>query len=282
MTRIIVILLSLAFLGVAAFRITGLRRAEQAGGSNAAQEERIRKFWDSYRQASSRRSAGEQEAAIALYQAALNVKPDHEDSLYYLSNCQLELGRYQEAIATSQRLITVNPLGSSRGYMQLALIYASLEPGAPQDFRKAEGYFKQALQVDPDSGALLGLGEVALLQGKWQEAWETLQRDNADNAMSMATPYLLGYLCWRKGEREEAGRWFRLAVQRGELKKPAVKWTEEGDLKADPELRWRALARQSVLGKYWLPLRRYLKFSELSWADVQHEYQLLHKALQGK
>jgi tetratricopeptide (TPR) repeat protein len=277
--RIIVILLALAFMSVALVKVTRMRQERLARQTEAASSERIRQFWDVYKQAGQRRAAGEFEAAVALYQSALNLKPDHEDSLYYSGNCYFELGRYQEAIAANERLIAVNPLGSSRGYMQLGLIYACLEPGAPFDLEKAGHFFEQALEVDPDSGALLGIGEVALLAGQWQKAWESFKSDNADNAMSMASPYLLGYLCWRKGEREEAWRWFRLSISRGELKKPAIKWTEEGDVKADPELRWQALARQSVLGKYWLRLRRYLKQADLSPAEMEGEYQLLRNAI---
>lgn len=277
--RIIVILLALAFLGVALVKVTRMRQEQRARQTEAASGDHIREFWNVYKQASQRRAAGEFEAAIAFYQNALKLKPDHEDSLYYSGNCYIELGRYQEAIEVNERLIAVNHLGSSRGYMQLGLIYACLEPGAPFDLEKAGQFFEQALKVDPDSGALLGIGEVALLSGQWQKAWDSLKSDNADNSMSMASPYLLGYLCWRKGEREEAMRWFRLSVSRGELKKPSVKWTEEGDVKASPELRWQALARQSALGKYWLRLRGYLKKPDFGPAEMESEYQLLRNAI---
>ena len=63
------------------------------------------------------------------------------------------------------------------------------------------------------------------------------------------------------------------------LKKPAVKWTEEGDVKADPALRWRALARQSVLGDHWLRVREYAKGAGPAQADMAREYRLLDAAL---
>jgi tetratricopeptide (TPR) repeat protein len=163
--------------------------------------------------------------------------------------------------------------------MQLGLIHASLEPGAPVNLAKAAEYFEQTLAVDPDSGALLGRGEVALLLGKWEQAWQLLKEANADNAMSVAAPFLLGYLCHRKGQSQEAWQWFRLAVQRGELKKLPVKWTEEGDVKADPELRWKALAKQSVFGQLWLPVRKYLKAQAFSAADMKREYRRVDEAL---
>lgn len=281
-SRIVGLLLAVAFLVLAVLKAVRDRQGQQLAHGEAVQQESTRQFWDVYKQATQKRSAGEPEAAASLYDKALALRPNHEDSLYYQGNCYFELARYQEAIKANQQLIASNPQGSSRGYMQLGLIYSCLEPGAPFDLEKASQFFEQTLRVDPDSGALLGKGEVALLQSKWQEAWEALQSVNAENPMSMAAPYLLGYLCYRKGERQDAWRWFRSAVQRGELKKPAVKWTEEGDVKADPELRWRAVARQSVFGKYWLPLRKFLNASDFSRADMDHEYRRLKGVLQAK
>ncbi len=280
--RILGVFLVLVFLGLATFKAFIGRQERPVSHNDDAKKENLRQFWDVYKQASQKRSAGEFEAAVSLYRKALTLKPNHEDSLYYMGNCFFELGRYQDAIRANQQLIKINPQGSSRGYMQLGLIHACLEPGAPFDLEKAGNFFQQTLQVDPDSGALLGIGEVALLQGKWQKASDTLQSANDDNPMSMAAPYMLGYLRYRKGERQEAWRWFRLAVQRGELKKPSLKWTEEGDVKADPELRWRALARQSVFGKYWLPLRRYLNDPQLSLSNMEQEYQRLNGLLNTK
>jgi len=279
LSRIAAVVLVLAFLTIAGFKVMRARHEEDASRDQSLQQESTRQFWATYRQASQKRSAGDLEAAVALYQEALSLRPNHEDSLYYQGNCYFELGRYTEAIKADQRLIAVNPQGSSRGYMQLGLIHACLEPGAPLNLEQASQLFERTLRVDPDSGAMLGIGEVALLRGDWQRSWEALQSANADNPMSMAAPYLLGYLCYRKAQHQEAWRWFRLAVQRGELQKPGLKWTEEGDVKADPELRWRALARQSVFGKYWLPLRKYLKASDFSAASMEQEYRSLNEEL---
>jgi tetratricopeptide (TPR) repeat protein len=278
LTRISAILIVLG-LGLAAFK--NLRSPQQVSQDTTAglQAERTRQFWETYRQASHNRAAGDLEVAAAGYQKALGLKPEHEDSLYYQGNCYFELGRYREAIAVYEQLISVNPEGSSRGYMQLGLVYSCLEKNAPLDLPKAAGYFQRSVQVDPDSGGLLALGEVAMLQGEWEKAREALRSAYADNAMSMAAPYLLGYLCYRTGQTPEAWQWFRQAIERGELKKGRLQWTEEGDVKADPELRWRALARQSVFGRHWLQLRKHLKAEHYTQADMKHEYEQLRQVL---
>lgn len=278
LTRALAILVVLG-LGLVAFKAISSRQQSSQESIAGPQVENTRRFWEAYKHASHSRAAGELVLAAASYQNALALKPGHEDSLYYQGNCYFELGRYREAIAAYEQLIAVNPQGSSRGYMQLGLVYSCLEKGAPLNLPKAAEYFQRSVQVDPDSGGLLALGEVAMLQGEWQEAWDALESANNDNPMSMAAPYLLGYLCYRKARHGEAWHWFSLGVRRGELKRPAMKWTEEGDIKADPELRWRALARQSVFGKYWLPLRRYLKSGSYTQVEMKHEYEQLRQVL---
>lgn len=277
--RLMLLLVVALFFGLAVFKALHRAQRTESIRAEAAETENVRRFWDTYRLASAKRTSGDLEAAVKLYKSALQLRPDHEDSLYYGGNCLFELRRYDEASSAYERLIAVNPSGSSRGYIQLALVHAWLDPAAPVDLDRAEQYFEQAMRVDPDSGAMLGLGEVAILRGRWDQASEALEKDNADNAMSMAAPYLLGYLSWRKGARDDAWRWFQLAVHRSEVQKPPVKWTQEGDLKADPELRWRALARQSITGQYWLHARTYLKDPALSPAKMQTEYEAMRDGL---
>jgi tetratricopeptide (TPR) repeat protein len=256
----------------------GEATATAPAGSSASD---ARQFWAAYHAASRHRSAGQLDQAVVAYAQALQLRPNHEDSLYYLGNCYLEQGAFDRAQEAYRRLIAVNPQGSSRGYMQLALTHASPAPGAPFDLAEARRLFQRALDVDPDSGALLGLGEVALLEGDWAAAAAALRRAGDDNQMSVAVPYLLGYLAFRRGDRAAAWKEFTTAVERVVLKKPAVKWTEEGDVKADPALRWRALARQSVLGDHWLRVREYAKGPGPAAADMAREYRALDAALRA-
>jgi tetratricopeptide (TPR) repeat protein len=268
----------LAFLGVAALRVERARRERSMPSAGAAAPVPVQQFWEIYNKAGQERTAGHLMAAIALYQSALSLKPGHEGSLYYLGNCYLDEGQYQQAISAYRRLIVVNPVGS-RGYFQLGLVYASLKAGAPFDPKKAEQYLRRALQVDPDTGALLGVGEVALLEGDWPQAQAALQGVNADNNTSVAAPYLLGYLSWRQHRQGQAWLWFLRAVQCCKVKKPPIPWSQEGEIKADPELRWQALARQSVFGSDWLRLRRYTRSPNLSQAVMQREYRRLSDTL---
>jgi len=253
--------------------------AEDIAPATVADSARRRAFWETYRLASESRAAGRLEEAVRLYTRALALQPDHEDSLYYLGNSQLERRAFPEALEAYRRLVALNPSGSSRGYMQIASIRASLEPAAPVDLDEAAALFQRALDVDPDSGALLGLAEVAVIQHRYVEAERMLARVDADNPMSIAAPYLRGYLASERRSPAEAWALFKTAVARGELKKGGVTWTEEGDVKGTPELRWRALARQSVFGPHWIRLRAYMAPPGPTRADMQREYDRLRHAL---
>lgn len=270
-----------ACVAVAAGGVALLRRAgaDASGDAATAVAPATQQFWTAYGAARAARAEGRLDDAIRLYSRALSIRPNHEDSLYYLGHCYLEQRRYADALASYHRLLDASPSGSSRAYMQIALVHASFDPAAPRDLAAAREYFDRAMAVDPDSGALLGQGEVAVLDGRWAAARDTLLRADLDNPMSIAAPYLLGYLAFREGRGEEAWARFQTAVRRGELKKLPVKWTEEGDVKADPALRWKALARQSVFGAHWMRLRAYLEPPGPAESDMRREYAALSRVL---
>ena len=244
--------------------------------------ERAHQFWAVYGRAGDARTAGRLDEAVTLYRQALSLRPEHEDSLYYLASCLRERREYAEAARLSKTLIDRDPGGSSRGYMQLAAIRASLDAGAPVNLAEAERLYERALAIDPDSGALLGLAEVAVLQHRLVDAGRLLASVEADNPIGVAAPYLSGFLAFERRDTKAAWGFFTTAVSRSELKKGAVKWTEEGDVKASPELRWRALGRQSIFGANWLRLHAYLAPPGPARDDMRNEYERLHREMAAR
>jgi len=256
------------------------RERQGTDGSEAASEGAdpgVRQFWRTYHAATEHRLAGRKEDAIRGYDAALRLRSDHEDSLYYRGNCAADLGRYEEAVRSYERLVGVETT-SARGFMQLGLIHASLDERAPIDLDRAEREFARAFAIGTDSGGLLAQGELALRKGDWPRAEHVLQQVHEGDAMGMAAPYLLGFLSWRAKNHGRAWTFFQSAVARAEAKKPPVKWTEEGDVKADPALRWQAVARQTITGQYWIRLRRYREHPATT-ADMDAEYDAFARAL---
>lgn len=281
MTRTLAVVVAATVVGVAAW--AAVRDGPGRSFSSSVTSARTlsaREFWDTYKTGGERRAAGDCEAAIRQYTRALVLRPGHEDSLYYMGSCHAERGERALALAAYQQLVDINPEGSSRAYMQMGILLASPGPDGRRALDAAERLFTRALEVDPDSGALLGLAEVAVLRRRWDEAARRLDAASADNAMSIAAPYLQAYLSFRRGDRAAAWERFQVAVSRGEMRKGPVAWSEEGDVKADPALRWRALARQSLFGEQWIHVRRYLEPPGPVPADMEREFRALNALIE--
>ncbi|HVR71123.1 MAG TPA: hypothetical protein VMT87_09800, partial [Vicinamibacteria bacterium] len=82
-----------------------------------------------------------------------------------------------------------------------------------RDHGKAAGLFRRALALNP--GALLLLGEIALLRGDEVAATERLEAVCRTNPRAAGGLFLLGYLRWRQGD--SAGARDRLRQARAAL-----------------------------------------------------------------
>lgn len=183
--------------------------------------ERIREFWEVYREATASRVAGDPSRAAVSYQRALVLNPQHEDALYYLGNMYLELGRFEEAAAAWERLVRVNP-NSSRAHARLGDLYFCPEPGAPVDLARAELEYRRALEINQEeTGPLLRLGEIQLVRGRLGEALRLLDAVIGANAGSVEAHALKGYVAWRQGDTSAAFVLFAQAVDLARPREPA-------------------------------------------------------------
>jgi tetratricopeptide (TPR) repeat protein len=209
-------------------------RGNGAGGAPADQPTaatgRTREFWEIYRQATDERIAGHTQAAVQAYAKALELNPRHEDALYYLGNMDLALGRYAQAGAAWERLVTVNP-ASARAHSRLGDLHFCLQPGAPLDVARAEAEFRRAHEINGDeTGPLLRLGEIALVRGSPARARYYLQAVIGTDAGSVAAHFLEGYLAWHAGDMQLAAAMFTRAVELARPRGPATR-SNEGDTK---------------------------------------------------
>jgi tetratricopeptide (TPR) repeat protein len=132
----------------------------------------IRTFWNRYHAATALRTQGSFEEAVLKYEEALALDPEHEESLYYLGNCQYEIGRFEAALATYKRLVRLNPL-SQRGHSRLGSVYSSHLPGAPRDLALASEAFQRNAEINQEhSGPFLQLGRLQIQEGNHQKALE--------------------------------------------------------------------------------------------------------------
>ena len=159
------------------------------------------RFWALVNEATTLRMAGDFERAARAYEEALRVDPRHEDSLYHLGHCQRELRDAIGARKVFSRLVEVNP-ASARGHLALAALLVSPEGREPLDVESAEAHLRRAHEINgEETGPMLRLGEVLIVQDRVQEARTWLEAAARTNPKSVEAAFLAGYLLWEAGDR---------------------------------------------------------------------------------
>ena len=108
---------------------------------------------------------GQVEAAIAEYEAALQIQPAHPATHNNLGNALLHLGRTQDAIAHYQKALDIEPrFSQAHNNIGIAL-------GQNGRLLEAITHFQKALEITPTyADAHSNLGSALLLSGKLDEA----------------------------------------------------------------------------------------------------------------
>jgi Tfp pilus assembly protein PilF len=197
--------------------------------------QQTRSFWESQRAAvRALKVDGDRPQAIRLFRAALSLRPDHEDSLYYLGQCLAETGDIQGALEQFAKMSRVDP-ASHRARSQWGLLRAA-SATSMADLDAAAGALERAVQINPEeTGALLGLAEINLVRGEQEQAEQRLEWVCRTNQRAVAGFFLRGFLAWKKGDRDGARKILSEALTaRGPDWKPAG-GTAEGDLKTAVE-----------------------------------------------
>jgi Flp pilus assembly protein TadD len=163
-------------------------------------KQRVLEFWDKQRAAMNAMKVEKNNArAIPLFREALALDPAHEDSLYYLATCLASTGDTEGALAALAELKKVNPQ-SQRAFAQWGILRA-MTARLPGDLQAAEESLQRAHAINPEeTGALLVLGEVALLRGDPKLADERLAAACRTNPKAVGGFFLRGYLAWKRGD----------------------------------------------------------------------------------
>jgi tetratricopeptide (TPR) repeat protein len=202
-----------------------------AGAAPSEERERILLFWQRLGAATDARIAGDCTGARDLYLEALGLDPKHEDSLYYLGQCQRILKQPAEARQAFDRLVGVNP-ASPRGHLALGALLASSEPGEPLDLAVAETHLRRAHEINgEETGSMLRLGEVLIVQDRTEEARTWLEAAARTNPKSVEAAFLLGYLRWEAGDARGAADYLAQAARAARVDAPTKGVLGEGDRK---------------------------------------------------
>lgn len=188
-------------------------------------------FWKAQRAAmDAMKVRGDNAEAIRRFREAIALNPKHEDSRYYLGLCLASQGETAAALSALAELQQLNPQ-SHRAWQQWGVIQA-LAAKSDADLAAAEQALLKAQAINPEeTGALLVLGEVALLRGDLKLADERLSDATHTNPRAVGGFFLRGYLAWRRGDDATARQLLEQA-----RKALGPEWqpqgtTSEGDVK---------------------------------------------------
>ncbi|HEV2446300.1 MAG TPA: ASPIC/UnbV domain-containing protein, partial [Candidatus Sulfopaludibacter sp.] len=163
----------------------------------------LARFWEKERAAmDAMKRRGDTAEAARLFREALALNPDHEDSRYYLANCQAAQGDIRGAIAQLDALTGRNPQ-SHRAFQRKGELLA-LSASSRAGLESALAPLQAALRLNSEeTGTLVLLGEVDLALSDLDGAERHLAHACQANAGAAAAWFLRGYIA-RK--RHDLGR----------------------------------------------------------------------------
>ena len=210
-----------------------------------ADKARLVEFWNRQRAAmNAMKVEKDNPKAIQLFRAALELNPQHEDSRYYLGTCLASQGDVSGALAELAELIRINP-SSHRGHQQWGTLRALFATN-DVELLAAENSLETAHALNPEeTGALLVLGEIALLRGDVAKANERLTAACRTNPRVTGGFFLRGYLAWKTGDALRAPA--LLAEARGTLGKD---WQPKGTT-AEGDVQQKQHVETTPLSRFW-------------------------------
>ena len=185
---------------------------------------------------------GDVARAASLLERALVLDASHEDTRYYLGSALAAAGDVESALEQFDRLRRRSPQ-SHRAHARWGTLRAATAI-TPAQVADAAGALATAHALNPEeTGVLLAMGEVALLQKDLTSAEQHLVDVTRSNPRSAHALFLRGYVRWKRGHGAAAAQ--LLARGREALGpdwKPAGT-TAEGDVRRQAHIEHTPLAR---------------------------------------
>ncbi len=141
--------------------------------------------------------------AVPLFRDALTLNPQHEDSHYYLANCLAVLGDVPSAITELDTLARINPQ-NRRAFQRKGELLAASASSRSQ-LESARQSLDAALHLNSEeTGTLVLLGQVALAEGKSEEADQDFAQACLANSHAASAWFLRGYIAWKRHDLHRA------------------------------------------------------------------------------
>ncbi len=231
---------------VRSFGETGADESEASAGAFRVPDDpkaRTLLFWRTERAAMDAiKRENDLPKATRLFRQALALDPKHEDSHYYLAACLAAQGQTDEALKHLRELARIDPQ-SHRAYKRWGTLEAEMAR-TPAELEEASRALEKALALNQEeTGTLLVLGQVALMQGKPDLARQRLEWATTTNPKATGGFFLRGYIAWKRGDTKAAADLLRQARSAlGPEWKPAGV-TAEGDVQKTMHVEETPLAR---------------------------------------
>ncbi len=226
-------------------RLSAAATTAASGVETMDERQRVLEFWKTQRAAmDAMKIDGDVPRAAELFRQALVLNPEHQDSRYYLAAMVAQLGHLDQALDELDRLRRDHPM-SHRAHKQWGVLRALTATG-PADIDAAEKALLRALEVNrEETGSLLVLGEIALLQGDPELADERFELACRTNPRAVGGFFLRGYVAWKRGDLEAAKELLGKAqAARGE------EWKPEGAV-AEGDVASRMHREETPLARFW-------------------------------
>jgi len=160
-----------------------------------------------FAQAIAHHQAGRLDAAVACYNQALTLQPDHAGAHHNLGNALCELGKWDEAEASYRRALTFQP-GLASAHNNLGTVLQEHDR-----LDDAIACYRQALVLEPTyAEALNNLGGALCRQGELNEGEACIRKALALKPDFAGAYDNLGTLLWEQGRPEEAEASVRRAL----------------------------------------------------------------------
>jgi len=193
--------------------------------------QQLAEFWNTQRAAmNAMKIEHDNPKAIRLFRQAIALNPAHEDARYYLGLCLAAEGDVDGALSSLAALQKLNPQ-SHRAWQQWGIVRAA-SASSDAELADAEPALQKAHSLNPEeTGALLVLGEVALLRHEPKLAEERLNAALQTNPKAAGGFFLCGYLAWKRGDPDQARKFLDRARQALGPDWQPKGATSEGDVK---------------------------------------------------
>ncbi len=179
---------------------------------------------------------GKPDEAIACFRTAIEIDPKYAPARSHLGAALMKQGKQDEAIACYRKVIELDPK-SAEIHNSLAWLLATSPEEKFRDPAGAVELAMKAIEQDPQQGGYWNtLGVARYRVGDWNEGIHALKQSNElmKGESFSFNAFFLAMAHWQLDEKDEAGKWY----------KQAVDWMEKNQPQDEELVRFRAEAAE--------------------------------------